>query len=81
MKSLKRSLDKTIGWADHFEILEPKMVGDVVILPGYALSAEVNRYEERYHDRVGLSLVTHHYSGSWKNKYGGEMAEEGSQRA
>ncbi|ROW01689.1 hypothetical protein VSDG_02183 [Cytospora chrysosperma] len=73
-KSLKRSLGKTFGWADYFEILEPKMVGDVVIFPGYALSAEVNRYEEKYQDRVGLSLVTHHYAGSWKNKYGGEMA-------
>ncbi|ROW11631.1 hypothetical protein VMCG_01351 [Cytospora schulzeri] len=80
LKSLKRSLDRKGGWKEYHEILEPKMVGDVVILPGYALAAEVNMYEEQDLDRLGPSLVTHHYAGTWKNRYGGEMVEEESKQ-
>lgn len=79
--SLGPLLDETDdwdGWDDYYELLEPKLAGDVLILPGYSLSALFNTYEEEDQDRVGPSLVTHHYAGSWKNEYGGErLAEQG----
>ncbi|KUI66500.1 Initiation-specific alpha-1,6-mannosyltransferase [Cytospora mali] len=81
IESLERSLNKTDGWDEYYEILEPKMVGDVVILPGYALCASFNTYEGQDSERVGPSLVTHHYAGSWKNENGGEVVEDESQRA
>ncbi|KAL1861688.1 hypothetical protein Daus18300_008656 [Diaporthe australafricana] len=59
------------GWEPYHEILEPKLAGNVLILPGYALAASYNAYEEQ--DKVGPSLVVHHYAGTWKNEYGGEM--------
>lgn len=79
MESLGASLSETggwDGWDDYYENLEPKLAGDVLILPGYSLSALFNTYKEEDQDRVGPSLVVHHYAGSWKNDYGGERAEE-----
>jgi len=55
------------------ELMEPKLVGDVLILPGYSFSLSANRYDEKDMNRVGLVLVTHHYAGSWKNDKGGEL--------
>lgn len=63
------------GWDDYYEILDPKLAGDVLILPGYSLSAVCNTYEEEDQDRVGPPLVVHHYAGTWKNDYGGERVE------
>lgn len=68
------------GWEDYYQLLEPKLAGDVLILPGYSLAASVNTYEEEDQDRVGPSLVVHHYAGSWKNDYGGEKAGERRRR-
>lgn len=65
---------KTDGWEEYHELLEPKMAGDVLILPGYALAASYNTYEEEDQHRVGPSLVIHHYAGTWKNDYGGQVA-------
>ncbi|KAK8880193.1 Glycosyltransferase family 32 protein [Apiospora arundinis] len=75
-KSVMRSLG--LDKDDEFQkILEPKLAGgDVLILPGYALSASANEYEPKDLDRVGPSLVTHHYAGTWKNDYGGEKKNE-----
>lgn len=67
------------GWDAYYELLEPKLAGDVLILPGYSLAASFNTYEEQDQDRVGPSLVTHHYAGTWKNDYGGEKLEEQDQ--
>lgn len=63
------------GWEPYHEILEPKLAGNVLILPGYALAASYNNYEPEDQDRVGPSLVVHHYAGTWKNQYGGEKVE------
>lgn len=74
-KSVAATLDQTDGWDgwdDYYEILEPRLAGDVLILPGYSLSAQFNAYEEEDQERVGPSLVVHHYAGTWKNEYGGE---------
>lgn len=81
-KSLAPLLDETVGWNgwyDYYELLEPKLAGDVLILPGYSLSAMYNTYQEEDQERVGPSLVVHHYAGSWKNEYGGERLEEQGQ--
>ncbi|KAG8169886.1 hypothetical protein KVR01_000631 [Diaporthe batatas] len=75
-ESVRASLNGTSGWKgwdEYYEILEPKLAGDVLILPGYSLAALFNTYEE---GGQGPSLVVHHYAGSWKNDYGGERAEE-----
>ncbi|KAK8044344.1 glycosyltransferase family 32 protein [Apiospora rasikravindrae] len=53
-------------------LLEPALVRDVLILPGYAFARSMNTYAARDKDRVGPALVVHHYAGSWKNEYGGE---------
>lgn len=76
MKSLKRSLNKKNGWCEYHKILEPKIAGDVLILPEHALAAEVNTYANEDLDSLGPSLVTHHYAGSWKNKNGGETLDD-----
>ena len=54
-------------------LLEPKLAGDVLILPGYAFAASANRYDEKYKDLVGPALVKHHYAGTWKNDKGVEL--------
>lgn len=64
------------GWEPYHEILEPKLAGNVLILPGYALAASYNTYGEQDQDKVGPSLVVHHYAGAWKNEYGGERVED-----
>jgi alpha 1,6-mannosyltransferase len=52
-------------------IMHPKLVGDVLILPGYSFAAESNHY--RTEEQLGPPLVTHHGAGSWKNEHGGEV--------
>jgi hypothetical protein len=78
-ESVGASLNETgrwNGWEDYHQILEPKLAGDVLILPGHSLAALFNTYEEEDQWRVGSSLVVHHYAGSWKNEYGGDTAKE-----
>ncbi|KAK3941771.1 hypothetical protein QBC46DRAFT_381941 [Diplogelasinospora grovesii] len=76
-KSLEKQLNKT---AEEMvlsakELLEAKLLGDVLILPGYSFAAGSNTYDEKDKEagKVGEALVTHHYAGSWKNDKGGEM--------
>ncbi|KAL1881313.1 hypothetical protein Daus18300_001166 [Diaporthe australafricana] len=71
--------DEWEGWDAFHELLEPKLAGDVLVLPGYSLAASFNTYEEEDQERVGPSLVIHHYAGTWKNDYGGERLEEQDQ--
>ncbi|KAF7529942.1 hypothetical protein G7054_g9706 [Neopestalotiopsis clavispora] len=75
VSNLEKSVAQPINWEDYHEILEPKMAGDVLILPGYSLAASYNAYEPEDQDRVGPSLVVHHYAGTWKNEKGGETKE------
>ncbi|KAL1873226.1 hypothetical protein Daus18300_004046 [Diaporthe australafricana] len=81
-RSVMRELEKTLGekgkwngWDEYHEILEPKMAGDVLIIPGYSFAASYNNYEPEDQHRVKPSLVVHHYAGTWKNEYGGEIAQ------
>lgn len=52
------------------ELMEPKMAGDVLVLPGYAFAASMNKYDKGL--EVPSPLVKHHYAGTWKNDQGGE---------
>ncbi|KAK6218827.1 U4/U6 x U5 tri-snRNP complex subunit Prp1 [Pestalotiopsis sp. IQ-011] len=73
--SLEKSVSEPINWEEYHEILEPKMAGDILILPGYSLAASYNTYEPEDQGRVGPSLVVHHYAGTWKNEHGGETRD------
>lgn len=53
--------------------VEPKLVGDVLILPGYAFARTMNFYDETVSASLGPPLVEHHYAGSWKNDKGGKF--------
>lgn len=76
-ESVLRSLEGTFGspvdLGSISEILEPKLIEDVLIMPAYAFAASANNYGQR--KGLGPALVTHHYAGTWKNKYGGELAK------
>lgn len=50
------------------KLKEPILLGDVLILPGAAMAAQQNAMPED----EGEYLVSHHYSGSWKNQNKGE---------
>lgn len=50
------------------KLKEPVLLGDVLILPGAAMAASQNEMPED----EGEYLVSHHYSGSWKNQNKGE---------
>ncbi|QSZ33704.1 hypothetical protein DSL72_005275 [Monilinia vaccinii-corymbosi] len=54
------------------KLKKPTLLGDVLILPGGAMAALQNGMPKD----EGEYLVSHHYSGSWKNKDGGETVEE-----
>lgn len=74
-RSVMRSLEES-GFAnatvrDLKNLNEPKMAGDVLVLPGWAFAASANRYKED--TDLPPSLVTHYYAGSWKNDKGGEQ--------
>lgn len=53
--------------------VEPTLVGDVLILPGYSFARTMNFYSEEVNAGLGPPLVEHHYAGSWKNDKGGEF--------
>ena len=70
-KSLTWILNDTVDHRNASDLMEPKLIGDVLILPGYAFAASSNHYAA---DQAGTPLVTHHYAGTWKNEHGGETA-------
>ncbi|KAH8589030.1 hypothetical protein B0O99DRAFT_637904 [Bisporella sp. PMI_857] len=73
LKSLKATLGDKFNEEDIAGLSEPKLVGDVLILPGYSFALSSNHYKPE--DTQGPALVTHHYDGSWKNDHGGETAD------
>lgn len=70
LKSLERTLQVPIDRDSIKNLLHPKLVGDVLILPGYSFAAGSNHYGAE--EQLGPSLVTHHGAGTWKNEHGGE---------
>ncbi|RDL31390.1 uncharacterized protein BP5553_09599 [Venustampulla echinocandica] len=70
LKSLELTLKDKVDDKNISLLLEPKLIGDVLVLPGYSFASSSNRYKEK----MGPALVTHHYAGTWKNDQGGEVA-------
>ncbi|KAK4148849.1 glycosyltransferase [Chaetomidium leptoderma] len=70
LKSMAEAFDTKAH--DVEGLLEPKLVGDVLFLPGYAFSASANKYQEDM--EVPPPLAKHHYAGTWKNDQGGETS-------
>jgi mannosyltransferase OCH1-like enzyme len=71
-KSLGRMLNRTVQPAEVSEILQPKLLGDVLVMPGRSFGASSNHYTAEEIAQLPPPLVTHHYAGSWKNAHGGE---------
>jgi alpha 1,6-mannosyltransferase len=71
-KSLGKQLNRTVGVDDMKEIYQPKLIGDVLVMPGRLFASSANRYEPNDEPRLPPQLVTHHYAGTWKNNQGGE---------
>lgn len=69
VKSLSLMLNENISGDNFTMLMSPKLIGDVLVLPGWSFASTVNTYEEGV---AGEALVLHHYSGSWKNVFGGE---------
>lgn len=70
-KSLEATFDMKIDHDSISKLTQPKLVGDLLVLPGYSFAASSNTYD-REEDK-GPPLVTHHYAGTWKNEFGGEQ--------
>lgn len=64
LKSLSQLLNRTVDDRDFSGIKQPKLVGDVLIMPGNAFAAAQNNHPTDQGD----VLVTHHYEGSWKKE-------------
>jgi len=54
------------------ELVQPKLIEDVLVMPGRSFAASANKYKPEEEERLPPQLVTHHYAGTWKNKDGGE---------
>lgn len=68
LKSLTLTLNESVEMNNVSHLLDPILISDVLVLPGYSFAASANRYV----NQTGPALVTHHYAGSWKNDNGGE---------
>jgi mannosyltransferase OCH1-like enzyme len=62
LESLGQLFGRTVDDRDFSGIKHPKLVGDVLIMPGVSFAAAQNGYPKDQGD----ALVTHHYEGSWK---------------
>lgn len=69
--SLEKQGLKPENMAPYEKLLEPKMMGDLLIMPGWAFAPSSNKYEDGY--KPPSPYVTHHYAGTWKNDQGGEV--------
>ncbi|CAG8102149.1 unnamed protein product [Penicillium salamii] len=69
LRSLEKIRNEAVDMQSISSLMEPVLVEDVLILPGFAFAASSNNYI----NGSGVALVTHHYAGSWKNHHGGEM--------
>ncbi|KAF9888432.1 hypothetical protein FE257_008710 [Aspergillus nanangensis] len=62
LDSLGQLLGRTVDDRDFSGIKSPKLIGDVLIMPGNSFAARQNGYRTDQGD----VLVTHYYEGSWK---------------
>lgn len=70
IRSLEMTLGQPVDDRNVSGLHAPKLVGDVLVMPGVAFAA----FQNGEPGDQGPALVSHHYAGSWKNKNGGEMA-------
>jgi alpha 1,6-mannosyltransferase len=70
--SLGNMLNRSIGAGDMQELLQPKLIGDILVMPGRSFATSANRYKPEEEAILPPQLVTHHYAGTWKNSMGGE---------
>ncbi|KAL5867230.1 hypothetical protein ACKVWC_011114 [Pyricularia oryzae] len=70
LKSLSNTLNETVGDGEIANVKEPRLLGDVLVLPDYAFADTMN--QQHGDKKTGRKLVVHHYAGSWKNEDGGE---------
>lgn len=80
IKSLEMTLRRPIEREEIENIQEPVLVDNVLILPGYAFASATNDFSDVDGGQPGPSLVTHHFAGSWKNEFGGELAKRRPRR-
>ncbi|KAF4625196.1 hypothetical protein G7Y89_g12976 [Cudoniella acicularis] len=71
VKSMGREMGEAINDSHFTGLKEPKLLGDVLLLPGNAFAASQNGFPKDQ----GPALVTHHYAGTWKNEFGGELPD------
>jgi mannosyltransferase OCH1-like enzyme len=71
-KSLDRSLNRTVEMGEVSNIVQPKLIGNILVMPGQSFAAAANRYTIWEEWELSPTLVTHHYAGTWKNNKGGE---------
>jgi len=69
VKSMELVLEDTVDDRNISGLHEPKLIGDVLILPGNAFAAR----QSGYPSDQGPTYVEHHYAGTWKNDHGGEL--------
>ncbi|KAG9194949.1 hypothetical protein G6011_00069 [Alternaria panax] len=74
--SLTNMLNRTVDAYDVKELVRPRLVGDVLVMPGRSFAASANKYKEGEEALLPPPLVTHHYAGTWKNDDGGERLKD-----
>ncbi|KAK6840017.1 glycosyltransferase family 32 protein [Apiospora arundinis] len=75
LKSVSKTLNQNVGNGEISKVTEPRLIGDVLVLPDYAFADSMN--QEHGDKKVGRKLTVHHYAGSWKNADGGEKPATG----
>lgn len=77
-RSLEKMLERRVDPNEAKNILQPMMIGDVLVMPGRSFAASSNHYSDEQEGLLPERLVTHHYAGSWKNDKGGELRRSAS---
>jgi alpha 1,6-mannosyltransferase len=73
-ESLGYMLGRSVSLDEAKMILQPVLLGDVLVMPGRSFAESSNDYSKHGAGSGLLSpqLVTHHYAGTWKSGHGGE---------
>jgi alpha 1,6-mannosyltransferase len=71
-RSLSKQLNRTVEEEDLARILQPKMLGTVLVMPGRSFAVSANTYLPEDEAQLLPQLVEHHYAGTWKNDHCGE---------
>lgn len=68
LESLSKATGEDIGKASIAGLHEPRLLGDILVMPQAAFSALQGGFPKDQ----GPYLVSHYYAGTWKNDRGGE---------